>query len=107
MSHPEHRHSMACQFGRLHACERTASRLSARLLRCHDKTLILPVHSCLKGELIVNENLNLVPFVRLDHGARGLAIDGEYRSAMSVPSKPSVCDSEVVGPLNLALHCRK
>lgn len=65
------------------------------------------MHSCLKSELVVNKYLYLVTFVRLNQGTRGLAIDGKYRSAMAIPSKPPICDCEVVGSLCVALHCRE
>lgn len=82
-----------------------SERVSMGFLRCQDKTL--PVHSCLESELVIDQNFYLVSFIRFNHGTRGLAIDGEDRSAMSIPIKPSVCDCEVVRSLHLALHCRE
>lgn len=64
------------------------------------------MHSCLESELVVNEDLYLISLVRFNDGTGRLAIDGKYRSAMTVPSKPSICDCEIVGSLCVALHCR-
>lgn len=82
-------------------------RLGLLHVSCRGQILILPVHSCLESELVVHEHLYLVSLIRFNHGPWGLAIDGEYRSAMSIPSVPLVSDCKVVGPLHLAFHCRE